>query len=184
PGANNLSLSGAYSDKPVLDRLQKSNRSVGLHGFAEIGGYIGSTWSLTPQAGYFVARRLITGLAIPFGKYSLDAGPLSTDRSQRIFSFAPEAYARYYIADIRVKPFIQLTGGGAFQRGRYQAIDQSWEKIRRVGPTGGVGIGLSWFPSKSWAIEGIYSRKFSTPSRWKDANESLRFRMGVSIFLN
>ncbi len=169
--------------------FEKGEYIAGLYGsggFNNSPYYKRPIWSLSPWAGYFVAKNLATGLRMSYGK---DAMELKSGSAVSIWeydhkSFAPEVFVRYYAPGIRIKPFVQVSAGYNFQWGETENTSGQMGKVKASGVIGSVEGGVRFPIGKRFSIDAAYNwRAFSKSSVLNDANEKGRLRLGFSFRL-
>ncbi|GAB3170088.1 outer membrane protein [Telluribacter humicola] len=142
---------------------------------------------MTPQLGYLIANRLVAGFQLSYGKdsfnYKNNSPQLPSVPGHQYHSIAPELYSRYYLTGYRVKPFVQISAGYNWQKELVDTTTGEEVSSSSNNFIGAGGIGLGYMLTRSVAIEGLYNYRFFTKSRIIDANEDLKFRLGVSVFL-
>ena len=111
------------TDSPTYKNLKKGVSTFSLNASANTSEHIAG-WSLTPQAGYVVADRLVVGLQMSVANRFSKRGNswASFNRGGvREYAFTPELYARYYVLPFRLTPFVQLSSG--YNIGQLSFID-------------------------------------------------------------
>nr|WP_295934326.1 hypothetical protein [uncultured Dyadobacter sp.] len=145
------------------------------------------TWSLSPQIGYLVADRLVVGLQFSMGKrYQRNkSGAPGTYvlPEYQLYSALPEIYSRYYLLRFRLKPFVQLSSGYNFQWGKkYTDGMHTTVNSQNFALSGAFGLNLRL--SRRIGLEALFNTRFDNNSKLIDANELLKYRLGVSICIN
>ena len=145
------------------------------------------TWSLSPQIGYLVADRLVVGLQFSTGKRyqrnkSGAPGAYMLPEYQ-LYSVLPEIYSRYYLLRFRLKPFVQLSSGYNFQWGKeYTDGVHTTVNSQNFALSGAFGLNLRL--SRCIGLEALFNTRFDNNSKLLDANELLKYRLGISISAN
>src|SRR5690606_25155537 len=141
-------------------------------------------WSVTPQLGYFVANQLIVGLQFStgknFGRIKSGVQPTTLRYEYKTNSYLPEIYSRYYLLKFRVKPFFQLSTGYNFHTGeKFPEGKRSSINSRKLAYSGAFGVNFRI--GKNFGIEALYNTRFDNYTIRDDANDILKYRLGISI---
>ena len=179
----------ATSDRPSFKELKKGSFTLALNASTSATNAIqhqSRSWSLTPQAGYLVANRLVVGLQFSMGKnyQRLKPGTPATIAlpEYQFYSALPEIYSRYYLLRFRLKPFAQLSSGYNFQWGKkYTDGIQVPVNSQNFALSGAFGLNLRI--SRHIGLDALYNARFDNNSRIIDSNELLKYRLGLSIFM-
>lgn len=181
--AQMISTSGTYSDKKYDTQLRKGNLMLNLNGSVS---YINNPtekstqYNATPQFGYLFANRLVGGLHLSFGKDTYyKAGGTARPEKVPLNTFSQEAFVRYYITSLRIKPFIQLTAGG----NQYKSTDNKGAEVKDYGFTGSGAVGLSFFISPKISVEAMYNHRFLKDGLEYGNLKDRKVRIGVSYFI-
>lgn len=187
--ASIVSEAAVLSNETSPKDLRKGSFTLGLNASGSGVNTInhsGKNWSLAPQVGYLVAHRLVVGFQVSMGKWSqkLKTGtpPAYMIPEYQFYSVLPEIYSRYYLLDFRLKPFVQLSSGYNFQWGNEQNGSLEASSDSRNFALSGA-FGLSFRISRHVGLEALYNARFDNNSRILDANENLKYRLGISIFI-
>lgn len=155
----------------------------GTNGFQHTNRY----WSLTPQVGYLVADRLVVGLQLSMGKgfQRLKSGTPATISipEYEFYSALPEIYSRYYLLNFRFKPFVQIATGYNFQWGsETKGTVKVSSDSRNITLSGAVGLNLRI--NRHIGLDALYNTRFDNKSRIIDSNEIVKYRLGLSVFID
>ena len=188
-GDSVVSAPTALSGKPSSKELKKGSFILTLNASASATNGIqhqSRSWSLTPQAGYLVADRLVVGLQFSLGKnyQKLKSGTPATVvlPEYQFYSALPEIYSRYYLLRFRLKPFVQLSSGYNFQWGKdYTDGTQAPVNSRNFALSAAFGLNLRI--SRRIGLDALYNARFDNNSRIIDSNEILKYRLGLSVFI-
>lgn len=181
--AQMISASGTYSDKKYDTQLRKGSLMVNLNGSVS---YINNPteksmqYNATPQFGYLFANRLAAGIHFSFGKDTYyKAGGTAGPEKVPLNTFSQEAFVRYYITSLRVKPFIQATAGG----NHYKSTNIKGEEVKDYAFTGSGAVGLSFFISPKFSVEAMYNQRFLKEGLEYGELKNRHIRIGVSYFI-
>ncbi len=170
---------------PSYKELEKGAFTFSLNGSAN-NSERNAGWSLTPQAGYLVADRLVVGVQLSvanrFSKeerrwFSLKRGGVKE------YAFTPEVYARYYVLPFRLSPFIQLSSG--YNLGKFTARDDFFDRTVSVNTNKYVmfgAVGLSLRIGKYMGLQTQYNLPISVDSQINEMIRGNRFRVGLSLY--
>ena len=178
------------SDKTSSAILKKGSIVATLNASASAANDIQQlirTWSLSPQIGYLVADRLVVGFQFSMGKRyqrnKLGAPGTYVLPEYQLYSALPEIYSRYYLLRFKLKPFLQLSSGYNFQWGKEDTDGMhTTANSQNFALSGAFGLNLRL--SRSIGLEALFNTRFDNNSKLTDANELLRYRLGVSICIN
>lgn len=163
--------------------FEKGKYIVGLNGSGSYSnGYLssGHAVSLSPWAGYFVAKNLAAGVRLSYGRDVLNGeDPNTTVFERKIHSVAPEIFVRYYAPKIKVKPFVQLAVGYNFQGGVHTSIDN----VKASNAIGSLEGGVLFPLGRKLSLDVSYNWRALGKSRFIDANKNNSFRLGLSFSL-
>jgi hypothetical protein len=172
-------------DIPTYRSLEKGALTFALNGSANNSKHIAG-WSLTPQAGYLVADRLVVGLQLSianrFSKRDFSWASLKRG-GVREYAFTPEVYARYYILPFRLSPFVQVSSGynlGEFTTGNTFSGDKVSIKTNNYVMFGALGLSLRI--GKNMGLQAQYNLPLVVDSV-NDMIKDNRFRLGLSLYL-
>jgi len=172
-------------DIPTYRSLKKGALTFALNGSANNSKHIAG-WSLTPQAGYLVADRLVVGLQLSianrFSKRDFSWASLKRG-GVREYAFTPEVYARYYILPFRLSPFVQVSSGynlGEFTTGNTFSGDKVSIKTNNYVMFGALGLSLRI--GKNMGLQAQYNLPLVVDSV-NDMIKDNRFRLGLSLYL-
>jgi hypothetical protein len=172
-------------DIPTYRSLKKGALTFALNGSANNSKHIAG-WSLTPQAGYLVADRLVVGLQLSianrFSKRDFSWASLKRG-GVREYAFTPEVYARYYILPFRLSPFVQVSSGynlGEFTTGNTFSGDKVSIKTNNYVMFGALGLSLRI--GKNMGLQAQYNLPLVVDSV-NDMIRDNRFRLGLSLYL-
>lgn len=178
------------SDKASSTVLKKGRTVATLNASASAANDIQQltrTWSLTPQIGYLIADRLVVGLQFSMGKRyqkTKSGAPVTfVFPEYQLYSALPEIYSRYYLLRFRLKPFVQLSSGYNFQWGK-EYIDGMHTTVNSQNFALSGAFGLNLRLSRRIGLEALFNTRFDNNSKLIDANELLKYRLGVSISVN
>lgn len=172
-------------DIPPYKDLKKGAFTFSLNGSAN-NSKQKAGWSLTPQAGYLVADRLVVGLQLSvanrFSKQrkswvNLERGGV------REYAFTPEVYARYYVLPFRFTPFLQLSSGYNF--GEFTASDDFLGTEISINTNKYVmfgALGLSLRVGKYMGLQMQYNLPIVVDSGVNEMIRGNRFRLGLSLY--
>lgn len=170
--------------------LQKGNFVATLNASASAANDIHQltrTWSLTPQFGYLLADRLVVGLQFSVGKRfqnNKSGAPVAYMFPEyQLQSALPEIYSRYYLLRFRLKPFVQLSSGYNFQWGK-EYTDGMQATVNSQNFTVSGAFGLNLRLSRCIGLEALFNTRFDNNSKVIDANELLKYRLGIAISIN
>ena len=173
------------TDIPTYRSLRKGTLTFALNGSANNSKHIAG-WSLTPQAGYLVADRLVVGLQLSianrFSKRDFSWASLKRG-GVREYAFTPEVYARYYILPFRLSPFVQVSSGynlGEFTTGNTFSGDKVSIKTNNYVMFGALGLSLRI--GKNMGLQAQYNLPLVVDSV-NDMIKDNRFRLGLSLYL-
>ena len=173
------------SESPTYKNLKKGALTFSLNGSANNSKHIAG-WSLTPQAGYLVADRLVVGLQLSianrFSKRDFSWASLKRG-GVREYAFTPEVYARYYILPFRLSPFVQVSSGynlGEFTTGNTFSGDKVSIKTNNYVMFGALGLSLRI--GKNMGLQAQYNLPLVVDSV-NDMIKDNRFRLGLSLYL-
>lgn len=142
-------------------------------------------WSVIPQVGYLIADRWVVGFQLSFGKKfqraKSDTQATSTIPDYDYYSALPEIYSRYYLLAYRLKPFVQISSGYNIQWGNNQTGAVKTSSDSRNFAVSGA-FGLNFRITKGIGLEALYNARFDNNSRIEDANDSCKYRLGLSMF--
>ncbi|QMW04076.1 outer membrane beta-barrel protein [Spirosoma foliorum] len=82
--------------------------SVGQFSYQKNDLLSGFSGSISPTAGYFVARNFLIGTGIPISYSSTDYSNLGVIRRMRVTSIGVSPFARYYIGASKLKPYVGI----------------------------------------------------------------------------
>lgn len=170
---------------PPYKDLKKGAFTFTLNGSAN-NGKRNAGWSLTPQAGYLVADRLVVGLQLSVAnRFSKEERSwLSLKRGGvKEYAFTPEVYARYYVLPFRLTPFVQLSSGYNF--GRFTARDDFFDKTISINTNKYVlfgAVGLSLRVGKYVGLQTQYNLPVVVDSGINEMIRDNRFRLGLSLY--
>lgn len=174
------------SNKPTYNSLEKGTFTFSLNGSAN-NSKNKAGWSLTPQAGYLVADRLIVGLQLSvanrFSKLGNSWGSLKRG-GIREYAFTPEVYTRYYVLPFRFTPFVQLSSGytiGEFSVNNGYSDNKVVTKTNNYVMFGAAGLSLRI--GKNMGLQAQYNLPLVADSKTSDMIRSNRFRLGLSLYL-
>lgn len=172
---------------PTYKTLKKGALTFSLNGSANNSKNIAG-WSLTPQAGYLVADRLVVGLQISvanqFSKQKYNSWVSLKRGAVREYAFTPELYARYYVLPFRLSPFVQLSSGYNF--GEFTINDGLTGNKFSVKTNNYVmfgALGLSLRIGKQMALQTQYNLPIIVDKQKNDMIRGNRFRLGLSLYL-
>jgi hypothetical protein len=174
------------SDNPTYRSLKKGAFTFSLNGSANNNKHIAG-WSLTPQAGYLVADRLVVGLQISIAnRFSkMGSGWMNLRRGGvREYAFTPEVYARYYVLPFRFTPFVQLSSG--YNIGELALIDGLSGNKVSINTNNYVmfgAMGLSLRIGKKMGLQAQYNLPLSVDSQRNYMIRGNRFRLGLSLYI-
>lgn len=170
---------------PAYKDLRKGAFTFSLNGSANNDDRRAG-WSLTPQAGYLVADRLVVGLQLSVAnRFSKEESRwMSLKRGGiREYAFTPEIYARYYVLPFRLTPFVQLSSGYNF--GEFRAHDDFFGNKVSVNTNNYVmfgALGLSLRVGKYVGLQTQYNLPVIVDSKINDMIRGNRFRLGFSLY--
>ncbi|MPR35331.1 outer membrane beta-barrel protein [Salmonirosea aquatica] len=172
---------------PTYKTLKKGALTFSLNGSANNSRQIAG-WSLTPQAGYLVADRLVVGLQMSvanrFSKQEYNSWVSLKRGAVREYAFTPEVYARYHVLPFRLSPFLQLSSG--YNIGEFTINDGlSRDKIS-LSTNNYVmfgALGLSLRIGEKMALQTQYNLPLIVDSKRNDMIGGNRFRLGLSLYL-
>ena len=173
------------TELPTYNNLKKGAFTFSLNGSAN-NSEQKAGWSLTPQAGYLIADRLVVGLQLSVAnRFSKQRNSWSSLKrgGLRENAFTPEVYARYYVLPFRFTPFLQLSSG--YNIGEFTASDGfSGEKIS-VNTNNYVmfgALGLSLRIGQNMRLQALYNLPIIVDSQRNDMIRGNRFRLGLSFY--
>ncbi len=180
-----LYVSAATGQEVETQDFQKGGYMVGVNGlggFNSGSAYRNPRWSIAPWAGYFVGTNLAAGLRVSYGwdVFELKGGASGEVSDYRYTSVAPEAFLRYYVHALKIKPFVQVGVGYNFQWGEPGNADGQTRASNIIGSAEG---GLRFPIGRKFSLDASYNWRAFSPSAWNDANERNRWRLGVSLRL-
>jgi len=173
------------TDSPTYRGLKKGAFTFSLNGSAN-NSEQKAGWSLTPQAGYLVADRLVVGLqlSIANGFVKQRSGWMSLKRgSLREYAVTPEVYARYYALPFRLTPFVQLSSGyniGEFSTNNGYSGDRFTINTNNYVMFG--ALGLSYRIGKYMSLQTQYNLPLIVDSKINNMIRGNRFRLGLSFY--
>lgn len=156
-----------------------------LNGSANNSKHIAG-WSLTPQAGYLVADRLVVGLQMSianrFSKRDFSWASLKPG-GVREYAVTPEVYARYYALPFRFTPFVQISSGYNFGEFKiYNVFSGENNSIKTNNYVMFGALGLSLRVGKNMGLQAQYNLPLSVDSQKNDMIRGNRFRLGLSLY--
>ena len=175
----------ASTQIPTYQTLKKGALTFSLNGSANNSKHIAG-WSLTPQAGYLVADRLVVGLqlSIANGFVKQGSGWTSLKRGGlREYAFTPEVYARYYVLPFRFTPYVQLSSGyniGEFSTNNGYSGDRFTINTNNYVMFG--ALGLSYRIGKYMGLQTQYNLPLIVDSKINNMIRDNRFRLGLSFY--
>ncbi|SEJ34441.1 hypothetical protein SAMN04487995_4317 [Dyadobacter koreensis] len=173
------------SQSPTYKNLKKGALTFSLNASANNSEHIAG-WSLTPQAGYVVADRLVVGLQMSVANRFSKRGNswASFNRGGvREYAFTPELYARYYVLPFRLTPFVQLSSG--YNIGQLSFIDGLSGSKVSISTNNYVmfgALGLSCRIGKYMGLQTQYNLPLLVDYEKNDMIRGNRFRLGLSLY--
>jgi hypothetical protein len=177
--------SDGSTDSPTYRNLKKGALTFSLNASANTNHNIAG-WSVTPQAGYVVADRLVVGLQLSAAnRYSKQRNSwLSLKRGGvREYAFTPELYARYYVLPFRFTPFVQLSSG--YNIGQLSLINGLLGNKVSINTNNYVmfgALGLSVRIGKNMGLQAQYNLPILVEYEKNDMIRGNRFRLGLSLY--
>jgi len=149
-----------------------------------VGGSVGNlnfrkgitSFSISPQGGYFVAENLALGLSADFA-YTRFTSEFSPTFEGNSIGYGVGPFARYYIGDSRLRPLIQLLY--SYNYSRLDVTSQVNETTTQLFAAGG---GVAYFLTDNVAFESLisYNRDLN---RNAAAPNSIDISFGFQIYL-
>lgn len=176
---------GESTEIPTYKDLKKGAFTFSLNGSAN-NSKQKAGWSVTPQAGYLLADRLVVGLQVSVAnRFSKgDSRWMSLKRGGiKEYAFTPEVYARYYVLPFRLTPFVQLSSG--YNLGKFTARDDFFDKTTSVNTNKYVmfgAVGLSLRVGKYVGLQTQYNLPIVVDSETNEMIRGNRFRLGLSLY--
>jgi hypothetical protein len=171
---------------PTYRGLNKGAFTFALNGSAD-NNEQKAGWSLTPQAGYAVADRLVVGLQLSVANQFSKLGNSWTSLKRgglKEYAFTPEVYARYYVLPFRLTPFVQLSSG--YNIGECSTNNGFFSGDRTVIKTNNFvmfgAMGLSLRVGQHVGLQAQYNLPLIVDSQKNNMIRSNRFRLGVSLY--
>ncbi|WP_159469728.1 hypothetical protein [Dyadobacter sp. 3J3] len=183
-GGDSSQIDGS-TDIPTYKTLKKGALTFSLNASANTSRHIAG-WSLTPQAGYLVADRLVVGLQLSLAnRFSKQGNSWASFKRGWVseYAFTPEVYARYYVLPFRLTPFVQLSSG--YNIGELSFTDGlSGEKvsINRNNYVMFGALGLSCRIGKYMGLQTQYNLPLLVDYEKNYMIRGNRFRLGLSLY--
>ncbi|ACT94649.1 outer membrane beta-barrel protein [Dyadobacter fermentans] len=170
---------------PPYKNLKKGALTFSLNGSAN-NSEQKAGWSLTPQAGYLIADRLVVGLQLSIAnRFSKERRSWASLKPGGVkeYAFTPEVYARYYLLPFRFTPYFQLSTGYNF--GKFTARDDFFDRKISVSTNNYVmfgAVGLSVRVGKYMGLQAQYNLPIIVDSQKNEMIRDNRFRLGLSFY--